>query len=905
MRKRVICKALALAMAALVAAPQAGVTTMAATKTSSKQEVKASVKEEEAKTGDQITKVEVFSDWSGNSQLGIPEVTYEYGVENEYRENITGISVNGTDYAAYWNDDSSIVYDFSISHGLYLGLGAFKDGDNKIIIKSTGYKDKTIVVNKSGDTYTFVSQTDGDSTAEPDPTPTPTPSIQDPKEDGQYTVTFKANKQGSEETSMLGGYFEGKAKLTVKDGEMKLSMLNIAQARALLDFTLETDGTYADATKEGYGDANSDGSYDAYEYTMSIKDLAKTHTAAALISVMGSESDKSNYDKYMKADITFTSIEKGWKGYDKKDAKQTLIDALIKAGFDTNEDGEISQEEIAAYGGEDGDGTLDLSNCNLSDISLLKGLSNKITYLDLSGNKITEIPEGFFDDMTGLEELDLNSNHIKDLPNNLFKNCKNLQWINLRANNLTKIKKDTLSGLDKLTELEFDNNSISEIEDGALDGNTALAQLGMSGNELSTLPEHLLDSAADSLEFINISSNEFEKLPTCINAATKKLRKVIAYNNLLTDISNIDFNKMENLTEVNFMKNYIEKVEDGTFANNKKLTAVDFHDNQISSMSAKVFADTLDNGEEDGVLHKLDVTLNNIKVVDPALMKKSDQSCNKFYPQKTAMNLQLKKDGENKISWNQDLSALDLVFWFDKTASDEARELETVDDYKDMLDRNGWLNQNIADVMSEKYEWEIDTEIQEKTADGTWKTVKEDATDKAETLTGSYDVTDKGTYRIVKTVSTTLNGSMQYRFTVRSNELNLAKQDITETPTTPTTPSTDKSATTTVVNKVTTAVKAKLSKVTKLKVKNKKKRKAVITWKKVKDASGYQVYRATKKNGKFKKIKTVKGNSVVKYTNKKLKKNKKYYYKVRAYRAVKGKKVYGAFSVKKSVSIKK
>ena len=52
-------------------------------------------------------------------------------------------------------------------------------------------------------------------------------------------------------------------------------------------------------------------------------------------------------------------------------------------------------------------------------------------------------------------------------------------------------------------------------------------------------------------------------------------------------------------------------------------------------------------------------------------------------------------------------------------------------------------------------------------------------------------------------------------------------------------------------------------------------------------------------------LKVVKGNKKVSYTNTKLKKNKKYYYKVRAYRTVKGKKVYGAFSSKKSILIKK
>ena len=69
-----------------------------------------------------------------------------------------------------------------------------------------------------------------------------------------------------------------------------------------------------------------------------------------------------------------------------------------------------------------------------------------------------------------------------------------------------------------------------------------------------------------------------------------------------------------------------------------------------------------------------------------------------------------------------------------------------------------------------------------------------------------------------------------------------------------------------------------------------------LTWKKVSGASGYEVYRATKKTGTYSKVTTIKKGSTVSYTNKKLTKGKTYYYKVRAYRTVSGKKVYGSYS---------
>ena len=85
--------------------------------------------------------------------------------------------------------------------------------------------------------------------------------------------------------------------------------------------------------------------------------------------------------------------------------------------------------------------------------------------------------------------------------------------------------------------------------------------------------------------------------------------------------------------------------------------------------------------------------------------------------------------------------------------------------------------------------------------------------------------------------------------------------------------------------------------------KNKKKRSVTLRWSKVSGANGYQIYRATKKKGKFKKIKTIKKQKVIKWTNKKLKKGKRYFYKIRAYKNVDGKKVYSSFSAVRNIRL--
>lgn len=80
----------------------------------------------------------------------------------------------------------------------------------------------------------------------------------------------------------------------------------------------------------------------------------------------------------------------------------------------------------------------------------------------------------------------------------------------------------------------------------------------------------------------------------------------------------------------------------------------------------------------------------------------------------------------------------------------------------------------------------------------------------------------------------------------------------------------------------------------------KKTSKVKLSWKKVDGAKGYQIYAGTKKNGKYKLLKTIKKAKTTKLTIKKPKNGKTRYYKVRAYvTGNNGKKKYGEFSAVK------
>ena len=87
-------------------------------------------------------------------------------------------------------------------------------------------------------------------------------------------------------------------------------------------------------------------------------------------------------------------------------------------------------------------------------------------------------------------------------------------------------------------------------------------------------------------------------------------------------------------------------------------------------------------------------------------------------------------------------------------------------------------------------------------------------------------------------------------------------------------------------------------------VKKSSKNQAKLTWKKVSNATGYEVYQSMKKNSGYKKVKTITKNKTVTYKAGKLKKKKIYYFKIRTYRKVGKVTYYGTYSNVKNIKMK-
>ncbi|MGA7892877.1 MAG: leucine-rich repeat domain-containing protein, partial [Candidatus Sulfotelmatobacter sp.] len=146
------------------------------------------------------------------------------------------------------------------------------------------------------------------------------------------------------------------------------------------------------------------------------------------------------------------------------------------------------------YSDENGHVTsLNLSYLDLDAVPEEVGELIQLKSLRLVGNRLTALPDAFFEKLTSLEVLGLNGNRLEDLP-------------------------ESISSLSKLRLLKFNNNRFREIPFG-LHGLRSLRALFVGSNPLTEVPEWLDIFAA--LEELSIAQAPVATLPSSLTRLQK------------------------------------------------------------------------------------------------------------------------------------------------------------------------------------------------------------------------------------------------------------------------------------------------------------------------------------------------------------------------------------------------
>lgn len=222
---------------------------------------------------------------------------------------------------------------------------------------------------------------------------------------------------------------------------------------------------------------------------------------------------------------------------------------------------------------------IDLSHNKLTRIDSLFHFDfqpNKLRKLILSFNKIVNIPQDAFEELTFLTELDLTNNQITDLTVEPFSNLTNLEILRLN-NNFIKNLNGAVNNLQNLKHLYLRGNQIENIDVESLKIIIHLETFDVSWNQLEKIipvmfSRHWVHLGGHSVCKIILSDNLITSVP---NATSREITTRFV-RHLKGRAVTVDV-----LTELDLSKNQISNIEYNAFQSLIKLSALDLSKNKI------------------------------------------------------------------------------------------------------------------------------------------------------------------------------------------------------------------------------------------------------------------------------------------------------------------------------------
>jgi Leucine-rich repeat (LRR) protein len=106
----------------------------------------------------------------------------------------------------------------------------------------------------------------------------------------------------------------------------------------------------------------------------------------------------------------------------------------------------------------------------------------------LHKNKIEDVPGDLLVKLRNLQTLDMSNNRIRQLPPHFFKGNVKLIVVHMSRNSIKIVPQTLLAGLDSLEDLDFSNNKIERLPKFLFTDLTNMKRLQLADNRIDYLP---------------------------------------------------------------------------------------------------------------------------------------------------------------------------------------------------------------------------------------------------------------------------------------------------------------------------------------------------------------------------------------------------------------------------------
>ncbi|EDV52522.1 protein artichoke [Drosophila erecta] len=250
--------------------------------------------------------------------------------------------------------------------------------------------------------------------------------------------------------------------------------------------------------------------------------------------------------------------------------------------------------------------------------SVIGGLPRIVERISLKGNQITSLPAAASKDLQlpNLRMLDLSQNRIEQLPRHGFQGALELRVLSLAQNELRQLEDTSFIGIQRLELLHLQENQLGEADERALLPLAELRNLNLQSNKLEAITDNFFSNNS-RLEQLDLSRNLIRSISPTAFDTQRSLEYLDLSGNALLDIS-VGLGNLNNLRDIDLSYNQISRIQSDVIGGWRNVVEIRLSNNLIVELQQGTFRNL-------PKLQYLDLSSNEIRNVEPGALKGLDE----------------------------------------------------------------------------------------------------------------------------------------------------------------------------------------------------------------------------------------------------------------------------------------